>query len=207
LRLMPTGSRVSTRHAAALACCLLLALAGCTTAGFSPDMSGPTEIAPERSITALPETLADQRLAVRIEIRDSLMFERVVLANDTALAGENAVTVRTRWRGTPYRRWFSGPMRNPYTDTAIGHRVRDEFADLADVTPPLDRTNRRGPYRYVAASGEGGRCVLAWQIVDAEASVTGDVHPFALDFRYCDPARDPVALLALFDQIELAPHL
>jgi hypothetical protein len=204
---MPTPSHVSPCRAAATLCVLLVALAGCTTAGFSPDMSGPTEIAPARSIISLPETLAEQRLAVRVEVQDSLMLERAVLVNDTALAGENVVSVRTRWRGTPYRRWFSGPMRNPYTDTAIGHRVRAEFAGLPEVTPPLDRTNRRGPYRYVAASGEGGRCVLAWQIVDAEASVTGDVHPFALDFRYCDPARDPAALLALFDQIELAPHL
>jgi hypothetical protein len=202
LRLMPARFRVSSS-----ACCLLLALAGCTTAGFGPEMSGPTEIAPERSIVTLPQALADQRLAVRVEILDSLMLERVVLANDTALAGENVVTVRTRWRGTPYRRWFSGPMRNPYTEVAIGRLVKDEFAGLPEVTSPLDRTNRRGPYRYVAATGAGGRCVLAWQIVDAEASVTGEVHPFALDFRYCDSAREPAALLALFDQIELAPHL
>jgi len=175
--------------------------------GFSPHGEGPEEIAPERSIVELPDELARERLVVRRQVEDDRMLERVVLANNTATPGENAVLVQTKWRGTPYTRIFMGHFYNPYTSKSVSRRVRDEFGDIGRPMPPTDRGNRRGPYRYVAASGGDVSCVFAWQLIDAQAAVTGETHTYALEFRSCDAERDVDTLLGLFDRIELHPYL
>ena len=185
-----------------------LLLAGCVApAGSVPELAGPQLIAPEQSILQLPEELAQARLAVRREVRRDLLEERVVLDNDTAVAGENAIVVQTRWRGDPYHLFTSGRFANPHTSTSIDRRVEREFRGWQRVSPPLDRVNRHGPYRYIEAAADDVRCVLAWQMVDATAALTGRVDSYALDFRFCDTRRDADALLALFDRLELRPYL
>lgn len=178
-----------------------------TSAGFSPEMDGPQPIAPERSIVLLPAPLEAERIAVRRRVEGTVMSERIVLANGSALPGENEIEVRTRWRGTPYARFFVGKLGNPFTASAVSERVTEEFGAWADASVPTDRENRRGPYRYVAARVEGIDCIYAWQLVFAWAEVTDRAETYALDFRYCDPERDPEAILAWFDRIDLQPYL
>ena len=178
-----------------------------TRAGFSPYMEGPEPVAPERSIIQLPADLMEARLAVYREVDDTLLQERVVLANNTALRGENVVALQTRYRGTPYRRFFSGPLRNPFTPEGVRARIADEFSDLAQVSRPLDRVNRHGPYRYVVARDQEVACVYAWQLIDDAAAITGDVHTYAVDYRVCDRTRPAEELIALFDGIQLQPYL
>ncbi|MDX1540093.1 MAG: cellulose biosynthesis protein BcsN [Geminicoccaceae bacterium] len=192
---------------------LLGLLVGCvdlpdpTRAGFSPYMEGPEEVAPERSIVMLPPELETERLAVRRQVVETLLTERVVLANDTARPGENAVRVQTRHRGMPYMRVFSGPLRNPFTQRSVELRVEEEFPGFERVTRPIDRTNQYGPYRYVAATANDAACVFAWQMMDGVAAVSGNVNTYAVDFRFCTSDGDPDRLIALFDQIRLQPHL
>jgi hypothetical protein len=186
------------RNAAALMLGLsALSLAGCasTGAGSGPDLGSPQLIAPERSIVRLPEELAQARLAVRRQVEGGLWLERVVLDNNTAVSRENAIVVQT------------GRATNPHTETSINRRLNLEFEDWQKVSPPLDRVNARGPHRYIEAADKEVQCVLAWQMIDAVASVTGGVRSYALDFRFCDTRRDAEALLALFDQLELQPSL
>lgn len=209
-------NRASNRSLAraALTAAVLALIAGCATpsprvveAGFSPEMHAPRAVVAERSIVELPAELEDARLVVRRRVENSFLHERVVLANNTATAGENAVAVKTKWRGTPFARFFTGHFVSPYTKSAIEARVEDDFGRWAEVSPPTDRVNRHGPYRYVAARADGVACVLAWQLIDAEAGVTSAVNTYALDFRMCDRERDSAALLELFDRIELKPYL
>jgi hypothetical protein len=136
-----------------------------------------------------------------------VLLERVVLANDTATAGENQIVVRTKWRGTSFLQVLRGRFDNPYTETAISERIAAEFPPDARVSAPLDRANRHGPYRYVTVHHGDTSCVLAWQLIDAEASITEEVQTYAVDLRLCDVGRDPEALIALFDQIDLDPFL
>jgi cellulose biosynthesis protein BcsN len=179
--------------------------AGCTPphAGLGPHMDGPERISGERSMVVLPDELE----RARREVRGHYIDERVVLANQTATAGENAVVVHTLWRGTPHAPVFHGRMPNPFTEGKIGQRIADAFGDWAKVSAPRDRANRHGPYRYVAATAEGARCVLAWQMIDAVAAITHESQSYAVESRGCDPERDPEQLVALFDQIDLAPDL
>jgi hypothetical protein len=187
----------------------VLPLAGCAAPGthFGPEGEGPQTIAPERSIVQLPDELVPARLAVRREVERGVMRERVVLDNDTASPGENAIVVQTRWRGDPRYLFKTGSFTTPHTETSIQGRIAQEFADWRQIAPPVERVNRHGRYRYIAASDDGARCVLAWQMIDAEASLTGALETYALDFRFCDSKRDVDALLALFDQLELQPFL
>lgn len=197
------------RHAAATALLGLgvLLLAGCALTGAEPAPQGPQTIAPERSIVHLPDELARARLAVRRKIERGVLQERVVLGNDTAVAGENAIVVHTRWRGDPWYMFTNGRFASPYTETSIDQRVTGEFAGWRTIAPPVERVNRHGRYRYIAAADEDVRCVLAWQIIDATASLTGEVNSYALDFRFCDRRRAVEDLLALFDQLDLQPYL
>lgn len=204
----------SRPHRPRIGAALLLGLlGGCvdlpppTQAGFSPYMEGPEPVALERSIVELPAELREQRLAVRREVVETLLVERVVLDNDTARPGENAVRVQTRHRGMPYVRIFSGPLQNPFTQSSIGRRVDDEFAGFERITPPIDRSNQHGPYRYVAATAADAACVLAWQMVDSVAAVSGNTNTYAVDFRFCASGESPDRLIALFDQIRVQPHL
>ena len=182
-----------------------LALAGCMTP--PPVMRAPQPIAPERSIVHLPDELVPERLAVRRMIERGVLQERVVLDNDTAVAGENAIVVQTRWRGDRWYLFRTGSFRNPHTASSIDRRLAREFPDWRRISAPVERVNGHGRYRYVEAADDEVRCVLAWQMIDAEASLTGDVHSYALDFRFCDTRRDVDALLALFDQLDLQPYL
>ena len=188
----------------------VLAVGGCTApieGGLGPNMEGAQVIAPDRSIVILPSGLADARLAVRRDLDGTTLQERVVLANDTASPGENTIAVRTEWRGSWPLRWFTRGLPTPFTAEAIQARIDTEFPDRTAITPPLDRRNRHGDYRYVAAEHDDMLCVLAWQLIDAEAAVTEQVHSFAVEFRFCQQQGDPDQLLALFDQIELQPYL
>lgn len=178
-----------------------------TTAGFGPDTDGPVTIVPERSIIRLPPDLEAERLVVRRQVDDTVMSERTVFANATALPGENEVVVRTRWRGTPYARFFVGPLGNPFTERAVADRVVKEFGPWADGAVLVDRENRRGPYRYIAAKVEGIDCIYAWQVVFARAEITDRAETYAVDFRFCDPEREPEALLTWFDRLDLQPYL
>ncbi len=198
------------RHAALILLGLgSLLLTGCAfSERFSSAPQGLQTIAPERSIVLLPEALAQARLAVRREVASGILHERVVLGNDTAIAGENAIVVHTRWRGDPwYMFWGKGRFENPYTETSITERVAAEFPGWQMVEPPVERVNRHGRYRYIAAADLDVRCVLAWQIIDATASLTGEINSYALDFRYCGTRRAAEDLLALFDQVALQPYL
>ena len=96
---------------------------------------------------------------------------------------------------------------NPFTAKRISERLSREFDGFASVSQPLDRTNRHGPYRYVEAASDGIACVLAWQMVDAIASVTGEIEDYALELRLCAPQADSKQLVALFDQIRVEPDL
>lgn len=194
------------RHVATLLAVLSgLPLAGCI-APYGPETLGPQTIAPAQSIVHLPEPLAEAPLAVRRQVESGTWQERMVLTNDTALPGENAIVVQTRWRGDPYYLFKSGRFSTPYTERGIDRRITQEFVG-SRVSPPVERANHHGRYRYVEATRDNVRCVFAWQMIDATASLTGKVHSYALDFRYCDPERDVDDLLALFDQLELQPFL
>lgn len=190
---------------------LAAALGGCSPP--TPDMSvwhgeGPEQIDAERSIVVLPASYAKDRLAVRQEVQGDKLFERTVLANDTATPGENEIVVRTKWRGTSFsHRLLRGTFDNPYSEATIRERIAEEFPADAAVSPPLDRANRHGPYRYVTARHGNVHCILAWQLIDAEATITGQVNTYAVDLRLCDAERDADALIVLFDQIDLAPYL
>lgn len=182
-----------------------LTLAGCI-APYGPETIGPQTIAPAQSIVHLPEPLAPAPLAVRRQVESGVWQERMVLANDTALPGENAIVVQTRWRGDRWYLFKTGRFANPYTETGVDRRVKQEFAG-SKVSPPVERANDHGRYRYVEATRDDARCVFAWQMIDATASLTGKVQSYALDFRYCDPERGVDDMLALFDQLELQPFL
>lgn len=206
------------RYARAARSCLAVLstavlLGGCvdmyvtTREGFSPYMDGPEPVAPERSVVVLPDDLAEARLAVYRKVEDTLLHERVVLANNTALPGENVVALQTRYRGTPYRRFFSGPLRNPFTRESVQARVAEEFGGFDEISRPLDRTNRHGPYRYVIARDGGTSCVYAWQLIDSAAAITGTINTYAIDYRVCDRRRPAEELIALFDGVGLQPYL
>jgi hypothetical protein len=191
----------------------LVLLAGCadlpgpTRAGFSPYMVGPEATALQRSIVVLPPDLEDRRLAVWREVDKTLLIERVVLANDTATRGENVVRVRTRHRGMPYFRVFSGPLRNPFTPDAVAQAVKAEFEGFHKITLPIDRVNQHGPYRYITAAEDDTTCVFAWQMIDDVAEITGNVNTYAVDFRFCARGDDPDRLVGLFDGLRLQPYL
>lgn len=190
--------------------CLVVAIGGCSQpmpAARDWHGSGPLQIAPERSIVVLPASYAEKRLAVRQEIQGDLLMERTILANNTAEAGENEIVVRTQWRGTSFLHLLRGRFDNPYSETTISQRIAEEFPPDAVVSAPQDRVNRHGPYRYVTATHGEVLCVLAWQLLDTQASITGEVHTYAVDLRLCDSARDADDLITLFDQIDLTPYL
>lgn len=209
---MPVRSRCRALWPVALP--LALALSACMPPHgdrdriFGPYMDGPGIVAPERSIVVIPASYQEP-LAVRREVRDSLLVERVVLPNDTALRGENEIRVQTRHRGTPYSGFFSGPLRSPFTKTAVARRVNEEFAGFDSITLPLERANRRGLYRYVVAEdGAEATCVYAWQMVDRTAEVSGNLNTYAIDFRTCSSTvRDAERLVRLFDDLDITPYL
>lgn len=178
-----------------------------TREGFSPYMDGPEPVAPEHSIILLPDDLSEARLAVYREVDDTLLHERVVLANNTALRGENMVALQTRYRGLPYVRVFSGPLRNPFTPETVRARITKEFGGFDQVSKPLDRANRHGPYRYVVARDRQSACIYAWQMIDIPASISGQVNTYAVDYRLCDGERSADQLIELFDGIQLQPYL
>jgi hypothetical protein len=186
-----------------------LLLGGCSLfpERFGAAPEGIQPIAPERSIVQLPHELEQERLAVRRQVERGVLQERVVLGNNTAVAGENAIVVHTRWRGDPWYMFTSGRFANPYTESGIDERIAGEFGGWQAISPPAERVNRHGRYRYIEAADEDVRCVLAWQMIDATASLTGEVNSYALDFRFCDARRGPEDLLALFDQLDLQPYL
>ncbi len=183
--------------------------AGCMApgAGLGSRMDGPERIADARSMVVLPPALEADRLMVWREVQGHYIDERVVLANQTATVGENAIVVRTHWRGTSRTSVFAGPMPNPFTKGRISQRIAADFGDWATVSAPRDRVNRHGPYRYVAATADGVSCVFAWQMIDAVAAITRERQSYAVEYRVCDPKRAPEQLVALFDQIDLAPDL
>ncbi|MEM7021030.1 MAG: cellulose biosynthesis protein BcsN [Pseudomonadota bacterium] len=191
-------------------CFVALALGGCTPHFFeTPDTyhKDPLQIAPHRSVVVLPASFAEERLAVRQRIDGDDMLERVVLANNTTAPGENEIVVRTKRRGTLVTYMLRGGFDNPYSEGSVKDRIAEEFPGHADVSTPLDRANRHGPYRYVTATYGDVHCILAWQLMDAQAAATGQTHTFAVDMRLCDKDRDTDELIALFDQIDLSPHL
>lgn len=190
-------------------CLVCVTLGGCAPHFFQAAdtyQKDTQEIAPDRSIVVLPASFTKERLAVRQRVEGDDTVERIVLANNTTAPGENEIVVRTEQRGT-LMSLLRGGFDNPYTEKSIDDRIDEEFPDDAEVSLPLDRTNRHGPYRYVTATYGNVRCVLAWQLVDAQAEITGKTHTYAVDMRLCDDDRNADDLIAVFDQIDLSPYL
>lgn len=206
-RLLQRTKRLTGRATAIL---LALGMSGCAYLSHPRadlDFDGPEPIAPARSLLLLPAQLEQQRLAVRRHLERGRLIERTVLANHTATPGENAIAVETGWRGTGRPTLFPGFFYNPFTTEAIEQRIGADLARFTTPGAPVDRSNRWGPYRYIETAGDDVRCVYAWQLMDAQTWLSGEVETFAVDYRVCDGERSPEDLLKLFDQLDLRPYL
>ena len=189
---------------------LALLLAGCAGPLGQPMAADPyggaSPVAPEGGILRLPADAEPERLATRKTVERGVLYEDVVLRNDTALPKENLIRTRTRWRG--FGTFTPAELDNPFTQAAVQATFLDTFPGMPMDEQVRERRNRRGVHRYLVADlGEAGHCIYAWQLVDSVTGLRGELHLFAVDMRYCARGVDVTRMLEIFDGLEIIAPL
>lgn len=195
---------------------LLLSLAGCSTVSdpfletgsIRPDAPPlSSDVAPDFAAVLLPAAGAIE--SVRQTVRDDDLEQTIVYANATAMAGENALTVRI---GLPGK---GATFRRAPTRGAILAEMRASLPGVAMTIEPAPGGNMHGVYGYATgALGASGSCLYAWQYVKriapaAEATAVGQwrapAYAAQVRLRFCDPAIPRERIAALMDGLRLKP--
>lgn len=138
---------------------------------------------------------------------DEQVFEDLILANDTALAGENRLMVALRFvrnrRDTPLLLESGGNYK--FRPDDVDRALRDWLPGVAIDRSPRIRSNRYGRYSYVdGESRDGTRCVYAWQVVRYnQTALPGGLKDVALQMRYCDSSKTAEEIIRNFDDLSL----
>jgi hypothetical protein len=168
--------------------------------------NGVSTVSAAGSLLRLPDDLASLRLTTRRTVDRGTVVEEVVLANDTAIAKENVISTRTRWRGSGA--YLPAELPNPFKLSVIEEHFLEEFPGAELDTAARERRNPRGMHRYLLADmGDAGSCIYAWQYFDAPTELRAEVHSFAVDMRYCVPDKNATRMLDLFDRTVLVAPL
>jgi len=139
---------------------------------------------------------------------DNGVEQRIVLANDTALPGQNYINVKVFRRRRALSDLFASddfsiePAR--YTARSVDRRLVQEFPSLPAEMAQTERLNRYGGYRFAVAQGRGAyanlTCVFAWQVLGGDnPSLPSEVRSVEIEYRNCAVGRTPEDLLADFD--------
>jgi hypothetical protein len=189
-------------------------LASCSVAGPDPFLTTQavtpeapaiaTDVSADFAAAYLP-TFAGAIRSVRQQVRNNSLKQDIVYANQTALSGENMLTVEV---GAPET---AGLLRPP-SQAQLRREMRSALAGLNPVMSPVIGENGSGPYGYaVASTGKDGSCIYAWQYVrqvtpaDSDNIVRFTRKRFAasLRLRYCHPSIPADRIHVLMDGVRI----
>lgn len=184
---------------------LAMILGGCAALDRSGGEEALTWVDRSTELLWRAGTLPGEIIERRRERAERVLTERLVLANDTVLAGENHHT--TRLLGERAESLFGDPRAH---SRLAAEAVREDYARAFGPWPSelhLDdpRESRYGSYVYATARpGAGVRCVMAWQRIDAEALALPALEGAIRSYRFCAPGAETEALLKGFERMRLA---
>jgi hypothetical protein len=197
----------------ALSVILLSALASCTA--VSPDPFLTTQaVSPEAApaVTAVSADFAAAYLpsyagaiqSVRQTVANNSLHQEIVYANQTALPGENVMTVDI---GAPE----DGRFLRPPSLWQVKNEMRAALPGLNPVANPALGNNVAGVYGYATAAANNGACLYAWQYIKTvtPADSTGFARltrrhlAASIRLRYCHPSIAADRIHLLMDGLKL----
>lgn len=176
------------------------------------DLRAPRASAVETSNTlATPEVLLAQ-----VRPYDHGQIQRLVLANQTGLRGENELIARLHPRAPGIAEALRGPLietelkRVRLDDAWLAEQLTERFPAGLATSPVRSGRNGYGPYSYVVArAGAHGACHFAWQRLNETQGGDGLASGLAaldVELRYCVHETQAGAELgapAIFDNLRL----
>lgn len=136
---------------------------------------------------------------------DAQLFERVVLDNNTEIAGENVLVAAYRKvsnrRKVP--RLIETGGNYAFRPSDIDRVLRTWLDDVDMERQPKQRRNRFGKYFFLTGKArDGSSCIYAWQILrKQETDLLTQYQDVALQMRACDRDQKSEEIIKIFDQI------
>jgi hypothetical protein len=178
---------------------VLAALAGCsasvpdpflTTQAVTP-VAAPiaSDVSGDYAAAFLPP-FAGAIHSVRQTVKTNALHQEIIYANQTALAGENRLTIDVGKPG-------DASMLRPPGEAQLSREMRAALPGMAMTISPIIGDNASGPFGYAtAANPAGGSCLYAWQYVrsvnpgDSEGidRLTRSHLSASVRLRYCHPS-------------------
>lgn len=175
-----------------------------TTQAITPEAPPiATDVAPEFAAAYLP-SLAGGIQAVRQTISKDHLRQEIVYQNQTALAGENVLTIEV---GPP----ADGAFLRPPTEAKVRAEMRAAFPGKSLAISPVIADNVGGPYGYATITEGTGACLYAWQHVksitpadsDGFDKFTRNHLSASIRLRYCHPAITADRIHLLMDGLKV----
>jgi hypothetical protein len=196
-----------------LAFALLATLASCTSVTTDPYLTtqavtpeappAVTDVSADFAAAYLP-TFAGAIQSVRQTVASNSLHQDIVYANQTALPGENVLTVDI---GAPEDKQF---LRPP-SIWQVKNEMRAALPGLAPALSPVIGSNVGGAYGYATVAVKGGACLYAWQYVKQVmpadsiglAKLTRRHLAASIRLRYCHPSISADRIHVLMDGVRL----
>ena len=152
-----------------------------------------------------PPPSLEQRIGAWQKTWSNAIEQRQVLANDSALPGEDYMVLRLFARPMDISEVFTMGQSLPvthYSDRSLPLRLREEFPGMTIAMAGAPRSSRYGRYYHATAVHGDQRCVFAWQVLDRTGeSLPPYLRRVEMEYRHC--GGDDVsseALLRPFEQ-------
>lgn len=139
------------------------------------------------SLFLFPPEDAGSLIGVSQRLWDNGMEQRLGLASDSYLPGDNYMSLRFFSKATDPADWFTlkrhSLSRTRYSQAGIQHRLQEEFPGIRAEIQAAPRNNRYGSYAYATARHGDQSCVFAWQTLE-HPTRTLPTYMSALEIEY-----------------------
>jgi hypothetical protein len=192
---------------------LLTALASCTSVAPDPFLTtqavspeappAVTDVSADFAAVYLPP-FAGAIQSVRQSVASNSLHQEIVYANQTALAGENVLTVDV---GAPE----DSALLRPPSVWQVKNEMRSALSGIPMTMSAIIGNNVGGVYGYATASVRNGSCIYAWQylkqVTPADsigfAKLTRRHLAATIRLRYCHPSIPADRIHVLMDGVRL----
>lgn len=157
------------------------------------------------SLFLLPPEEAGSLIGVSQRLWDNGMEQRLGLASDSYLPGDNYLSLRFFTKSSDAADWFKLQRhtlsRTRYTQARVQRRLQEEFPGVLTEIQPAPRNNRYGSYLYATARHGDQSCVFAWQTLEHPTrTLPTYMRAVEMEYRRCGGSDiPPEALLYGFE--------
>ncbi|WP_366555058.1 cellulose biosynthesis protein BcsN [Aquibaculum sediminis] len=157
------------------------------------------------SLFLLPPEEAGSLIGVSQRLWDNGMEQRLGLASDSYLPGDNYLSLRFFTKATDAADWFTmkrhSLSRTRYSQARIQRRLQEEFPGIRAEIQAAPRNNRYGSYVYATARHGDQSCVFAWQTLEHPTrTLPTYMRALEMEYRRCGGSDvPPEALLYGFE--------